>query len=85
MTNALKHGSRPGARIWYGFRLYDDFLYVAIEDASAMVPIPRQATDQQETGRGLQLIEALAAEWGVSPGSGIGKRVWAKYRPGEPS
>jgi anti-sigma regulatory factor (Ser/Thr protein kinase) len=81
VTNALKHGTRPGQRIWYGFELHQDVLGIAVEDPSAKQLIPRQATDQHEAGRGLVLIEELALQWGVGPRNGPGKRVWVTCGP----
>ena len=30
-------------------------------------------------GRGLLLVGALAEQWGVGPGEGVGKTVWAEW------
>jgi hypothetical protein len=38
----------------------------------------KQAEDNEESGRGLALVDALTgARWGVSERDGIGKLVWA--------
>ncbi|MBT2404028.1 MULTISPECIES: ATP-binding protein [unclassified Streptomyces] len=41
-------------------------------------PVPRQAADEDESGRGLALLDAVAARWGVHPGPHAGKTVWAE-------
>ncbi|MFI5615972.1 ATP-binding protein [Streptomyces sp. NPDC051567] len=41
-------------------------------------PVLRQATDEDEGGRGLALLDAVAARWGVFPGPYTGKTVWAE-------
>ncbi|MFJ8011814.1 ATP-binding protein [Streptomyces sp. NPDC096339] len=45
-------------------------------DAHAQ-PVPRQAGDRDETGRGLALVAALALRWGVAQGP-RGKTVWCE-------
>ncbi|MGC0317463.1 ATP-binding protein [Kitasatospora acidiphila] len=83
VTNAFQHGTRPGNRIPVNFRVEDGYLYVSVEDASSEKPIPRQATPDEKTGRGLLMIEVLSEEWGVSPREGIGKQVWARCAPAD--
>jgi anti-sigma regulatory factor (Ser/Thr protein kinase) len=48
---------------------------VEVHDASARPPLRRLPPPDAETGRGLQLVEALATRWGVSP-LDTGKSVW---------
>ncbi|MFE4264253.1 ATP-binding protein [Streptomyces sp. NPDC056883] len=40
-------------------------------------PVPREAAADQESGRGLALLDALALQWGVIQGPGS-KTVWAE-------
>ncbi|MFB6826698.1 ATP-binding protein [Streptomyces virginiae] len=40
-------------------------------------PVPRQATDSDESGRGLALLEAVALRWGVTEGYRT-KTVWCE-------
>jgi anti-sigma regulatory factor (Ser/Thr protein kinase) len=81
VTNALVHGTEAGQKIWVGFRVERDFLHIAVDDPSSEKPIPRQLSGDRETGRGLLMVEALAAEWGCGPREGVGKRVWARLAP----
>lgn len=48
---------------------------VEVADESLRPPVPRKPTRDALTGRGLILVDALAADWGVEPTSG-GKAVW---------
>jgi len=72
-TNAVLHAYGPEIRV----RVLDRGLRLRVEvsDGSAALPVPRDASARAENGRGLALVEALAAGWGtdLSPG---GKTVW---------
>lgn len=63
-TNALRHAHGPdiGVRV----QLQDDHLVIEVRDGSPLVPVPRCAGPDDENGRGLLLVEALADAWGVS-------------------
>jgi anti-sigma regulatory factor (Ser/Thr protein kinase) len=54
-----------------------DRILVEVEDASPRIPQPRKYGANATTGRGLQLVQSLGAEWGVTPTDG-GKRVWVE-------
>jgi anti-sigma regulatory factor (Ser/Thr protein kinase) len=75
VTNAIRHG-KP--EITLHLRLSPDRLTVAVSDLGE-APVPRIIPTPPSTqlyGRGLMLVNALAARWGVSSNSGIGKTVW---------
>ncbi len=72
VTNAIIH-ARTGVAVT--MRLADDALRVVVLDESTEQPRRRSGTDQLAGGRGLKLVEAMAASWGVSPEGG-GKAVW---------
>lgn len=76
VTNAVRHG---GTRLRLELALDGAMFTVAAADGSAVVPQPRSCTDDDESGRGLAIIEALAESWGVDERAG-GKRVWARLR-----
>ncbi|WP_106398928.1 ATP-binding protein [Actinocorallia populi] len=61
-------------------------LLIEVGDASSALPKPRTATEQDENGRGLVLIEALADRWGWYPNDLEGKVVYAAWNlPGIPT
>ncbi|MCW2777848.1 MAG: hypothetical protein JWN17_1573 [Frankiales bacterium] len=50
-------------------------LRVEVWDGSPRLPLPRGASERAENGRGLLILEALAAAWGVEARSD-GKILW---------
>lgn len=76
VTNAVLHG-RTGAVLRVlaaGGRAR-----VCVVDGSPMSPRPRGYGVHESTGRGLRLVEGLAASWGVEADSAVsagGKSVW---------
>ncbi|MFJ3244050.1 ATP-binding protein [Streptomyces sp. NPDC094154] len=78
MTNAYRHAKAPGREIRARCVLSEEGrLRVSVTDANDTLPTPREASPEDESGRGLALVEALADDWGAEhrPG-GIGKTVW---------
>lgn len=53
-------------------------LRIEVEDDGTGTPEPQPLTETEESGRGLHLVGALAASWGMEAGEGGGKRVWAE-------
>ena len=53
-------------------------LRIEVEDDGTGTPEPQPLTDTEEHGRGLHLVGALAASWGMDVATGGGKRVWAE-------
>jgi len=54
---------------------HDDVVRVAVDDGSDASPRPRDPDAGSLGGRGLPLVETLAARWGWEP-LPAGKRVW---------
>jgi len=80
MTNALLHGSLRGRLIRVRLTLTAAALRVEVSDPRAeRVPCPREVTGEDQFGRGLLLVGALAEQWGVGPREGVGKTVWAEW------
>jgi hypothetical protein len=44
------------------------------------MPSPCQPAPDDESGRGLLLVDALSHSWGVKPRQ-VGKTVWARVAP----
>jgi CheY-like chemotaxis protein len=53
-------------------------LRIEVDDTGAGTPEPQPLTDTEEHGRGLHLVDALAASWGMESADTGGKRVWAE-------
>lgn len=93
VTNAVRATTGPDGRPQYEdqlsglpvvhLRLNSDRVRVLIEvwDPSTGAPIAKQAEPDDESGRGLMLVEALCERWSwdVVPGW-AGKVVWAELR-----
>ena len=73
VTNAVIHG---GSDVEVSVRLTPSAARVEVTDTSATGIAPRDAADDEDSGRGLALVESLARRWGVRPGRGGGKTVW---------
>ena len=72
VTNAMLHGRPP---IDLRLRFTGTEVVLEIQDRAAYRPHRRRAEDDDEHGRGLQIVAALADRWG-SRASGSGKSVW---------
>lgn len=75
VTNAIQHSG--GTQIALRMQLQDDLLYLAVESGAAGKPAVREADNDAEHGRGLQLVDyvvvALDGIWGASED---GATVW---------
>jgi anti-sigma regulatory factor (Ser/Thr protein kinase) len=74
--NALRYG---GEVVSVELDLRTDGIVISVLDSSPVLPRPRLAREDDEGGRGLQLVNALSVSWGAKPLPG-GKRVWALIR-----
>ncbi|MFJ4813065.1 PAS domain S-box protein [Streptomyces longwoodensis] len=72
LTNAVQHAEGPVA---VHLRRTTTTLTVEVEDRSPRLPRPRPAAEDDESGRGLFLVRALADGWGVRP-TDEGKTTW---------
>jgi anti-sigma regulatory factor (Ser/Thr protein kinase) len=76
--NAVRHGRPP---VNLRLRKTGEGVRVDVHDEDATAPIPVTDAGEAESGRGLLLIDALAAESGVEHIAGDGKVVWARVEP----
>ncbi|MGN6635848.1 MAG: response regulator [Oryzihumus sp.] len=74
-TNAIVHADPP-CRL--RLSLDGSTLRIDVRDGGRGTPEPRALGETGEGGRGLQLVSALAAAWGVQAVAGDGKLVWAE-------
>jgi anti-sigma regulatory factor (Ser/Thr protein kinase) len=91
-TNVVRHGSSPGGPGRPGREhhphperefevavtaLADGSCLIEVSDESQQEPRLRAVGEWEEAGRGLRLVENLAAAWGVWSRGRHGKTVWA--------
>jgi two-component sensor histidine kinase len=92
VTNAVRATTGPEGRPRYDdasglpvvhLRLSSDRVHVIAEvwDTGTGTPTPEHSEPDQESGRGLMLVQALCERWGweIVPGR-AGKVVWAELR-----
>ncbi|MFH0518645.1 ATP-binding protein [Streptomyces sp. M41] len=83
LTNAVAHArgglhsGTPAVRMTVSHR--GGTLVVEVGDTSVRLPRMRQAADEDENGRGMLLLQALADKWGAESVRG-GKKVWFTLR-----
>jgi hypothetical protein len=88
VANALTHAagvvsevppSRKQAAENLGLRLFrrTGEVICAVLDPSDSAPVLKAPASVEESGRGLQMVDALSDVWGWSPVAGRGKAVWA--------
>ncbi len=75
-ANAVEHAGPPVELRAYATA---QRLVVQTTDRSALPPVRRLSGREDERGRGLALVAALADTWGVRLGLG-GKTTWAEFR-----
>jgi anti-sigma regulatory factor (Ser/Thr protein kinase) len=71
-TNSVRH-ARSDFEL--AIRLSREEIRVEVSDRGQGQPIPRSPTPREQSGRGLQIVQALCRDWGSNP-SPNGKLVW---------
>ena len=86
VANAVTHATAMGelpprkqAAENLGLRLFrrTGEVICAVLDPSDSAPVLKAPGSVEESGRGLQMVDALSDVWGWSPVAGRGKAVWA--------
>ena len=77
VSNAVRHAAGVLA-IRLDRCLADGVVRVTVEDPNTNHPVLRNAGAESMGGRGLMLVEALAARWGSGP-TERGKVVWFEF------
>ncbi len=73
VTNVVLHADTPAnVRVMVA----DTHLSVEVHDFSSAAPHLKRHTVEATTGRGLELLAAVAAQHGIRWGDGVGKTVW---------
>ena len=78
VTNAVRHAAPP---VSVEIEASEDDVVVAVCDGSPDRPVPREADDDAEGGRGMLLVNLLTVDHGVRP-QPPGKTVWARLPRG---
>ncbi|SFF12814.1 Histidine kinase-like ATPase domain-containing protein [Actinacidiphila alni] len=83
-TNVVAHATGIGEYFELGLRRRDGVLVIEVGDSYqwAMPEKPAALDPEALGGRGLVIVEALSAKWGVRPRS-PGKTVWAHLPLGD--
>ncbi len=86
VTNAITHAQHPAATFQLDLLRDGDRLLVAVSDADgSAVPQQCDAEDDDEHGRGLMIVRALSAAWGVEHSrNSLGKTVWCELETTAP-
>jgi anti-sigma regulatory factor (Ser/Thr protein kinase) len=74
VTNAVQHGP-AGGEVCVRVERRADHVRVAVHDADPRPPVRRTPPSSSMRGRGVQLVDLLAASWGVDADD-AGKTVW---------
>ncbi|WP_128379095.1 ATP-binding protein [Streptomyces cavernae] len=81
-TNVVRHGPLMEREFEVAVTvLADGSCFIEVSDESPETPRLRTAHCDEESGRGLYLVESLAAAWGVWNRGASGKTVWALVQP----
>ena len=73
VANAVLH--TPGAVIEVVVKPAGDRARIEVHDNSRVLPVRKTYSNLSGTGRGLMLVERMAADWGAEP-TANGKVVW---------
>jgi anti-sigma regulatory factor (Ser/Thr protein kinase) len=74
VTNAIRYARTPGDLV---VRRGAGAIYIEVSDSDGRVPRILHPGDEEEHGRGMILVEALADRWGTRP-THTGKTVWCQ-------
>ncbi|WP_416977656.1 ATP-binding protein [Streptomyces sp. T028] len=82
-ANAISHGRVPGRDFRLKLYVVGDTLRIEVTDTRGdRLPSAQRTAPDNESGRGLVLVDALADRWGVAEGPAPLKTVWAEVRTG---
>jgi serine phosphatase RsbU (regulator of sigma subunit)/anti-sigma regulatory factor (Ser/Thr protein kinase) len=76
LANAVQHGVAPITVTVSGD---EQRIRLEVSDGNSRPPVRPAVSLSNMTGRGLALVEAVSARWGVERNGGPGKVVWAEF------
>ncbi|MFE1176589.1 ATP-binding protein [Streptomyces sp. NPDC058773] len=77
VTNAVQAQASDAPHVGVRFVWSGGHLRLEVQDASGELPVMNDAKEDDECGRGLVLVDALASGWGIDRGA-TGRTVWAE-------
>ncbi|MFJ5897846.1 ATP-binding protein [Streptomyces sp. NPDC093064] len=79
-ANAVLHGRVPGRdfALALSFEEGRDVVRIEVTDTHPALPARMTPGPDEDGGRGLVLVDALAVDWGLRDRLGPGKTVWAE-------
>ncbi|QEV40526.1 ATP-binding protein [Streptomyces nodosus] len=85
-ANAVTHGRVPGRDFRLTLYVIGGTLRIEVTDTRGdRLPALQRPSGDDESGRGLLLVDALADRWGVAEDRFPRKRVWAELRCASPA
>jgi anti-sigma regulatory factor (Ser/Thr protein kinase) len=78
VANAILHTGTP---IDVVVSVHGDHARLEVHDGSAQLPVRKNYSNMSGTGRGIRMVERMAASWGAELTS-RGKVVWCEFAPG---
>ena len=77
VTNAIVHPRTDGEGIGLIVEMIDNTIHIEVEDRDPSPPFVDESAGRGRIhGRGLSIVDQLSTDWGWTPVSGNGKRVW---------
>ena len=77
VTNSIRHAT---GTVTVTVAIDADTLHIAVSDGGPATPVIRTPSPAEPSGRGLQIVAALADDWGVTPTPDAGNTVWLTLR-----
>jgi hypothetical protein len=75
-TNALIHALTP---FTVTLEAFAHIVLLGVQDGSLHAPVMRACVPRDTSGRGIQIVELLSRDWGVTAHADGGKTVWAAF------
>jgi hypothetical protein len=83
ITNVYAHTPKADS-VEFELLGFADRVRLSVADGSTIKPVIRELDPASPSGRGLQLVQALASRWGAEEHHG-GKRVWVEVEHPAPA